>query len=101
MDCFNGQSDQYSEQTSSEGPVLEEFIPIKPDSSTNDDDVDGQQKQHLSHNSKIICNNETSSPFSRKSDWLTSAQLSIKTPDPPIEEVQINSTKYPTFFFSG
>ncbi|KAL7589508.1 hypothetical protein Lser_V15G37062 [Lactuca serriola] len=86
MDCFNGQSDQYSEQTSSEGPVLEEFIPIKPDSSTNDDDVDGQQKQYLSHNSKIICNNETSSPFSRKSDWLTSAQLSIKTPDPPIEE---------------
>ncbi|KAL4574564.1 hypothetical protein LXL04_021397 [Taraxacum kok-saghyz] len=87
MDCFNGEFDQYSEQTSSEGPVLEEFIPIKRASSTNDDDVDyGQQKQQLSHNSKIIYSIDKSSQISTKSDWLTSTQLSIKTPDPHIEQ---------------
>ncbi|KAI3516765.1 hypothetical protein L1887_15777 [Cichorium endivia] len=88
MDCFNGQSDQHSEQTSNDGPVLEEFIPIKRTSSTNNDDGDGQeqQKRQLSHNSKIICTKDKSSLFSTKPDWLTSTQLSIKAPDPRIEE---------------
>lgn len=87
-DCFNGQSDQYSDQTSSEGPVLEEFIPMKRNLFTNEDDGDGQQqqKQQLSHKSKNICSQDKSSSISFKSDWLTSAQLSIQSPDPPIEE---------------
>ncbi|KAI3733997.1 hypothetical protein L6452_13457 [Arctium lappa] len=88
-DCFNGQSDQYSDQTSSEGPVLEEFIPMKPNLFTNEDDHDGQeqQNQQKSHKHNNICSQDkSSSPFSLKPDWLTSAQLSIQSPDPPMEE---------------
>ncbi|KAJ9554097.1 hypothetical protein OSB04_018142 [Centaurea solstitialis] len=86
-DCFNGQSDRYSEQTSSEGPVLEEFMPMKRYLFTNEDDHgDGKQqqkKQQLSYESKKICSQDKSS---LKPDWLTSAHLSIQSPDPPIEE---------------
>ncbi|KAF5794132.1 putative transcription factor MYB-HB-like family [Helianthus annuus] len=74
---FNGQSDHYfCDQTSSEYPVLEEFIPMKSTSSTNEDiDDQEQQKQQLS--------NEL---FTGSKDWLASAQLSIQAPDPIYEE---------------
>ncbi|KAJ0900511.1 putative transcription factor MYB-HB-like family [Helianthus annuus] len=74
---FNGQSDHYfSDQTSSEYPVLEEFIPMKSTSSTNEDINDQeQQKQQIS--------NEL---FTGSKDWLASAQLSIQVPDPIYEE---------------
>ncbi|KAL9993714.1 putative transcription factor MYB-HB-like family [Helianthus debilis subsp. tardiflorus] len=74
---FNGLSDHYfCDQTSSEYPVLEEFIPMKSTSSTNEDINDQeQQKQQLS--------NEL---FAGSKDWLASAQLSIQTPDPTYEE---------------
>lgn len=67
-----------------QGPVLEEFIPIKPTSSRNEDD---NEKKHISKKSNIICSKDNSCSFSMKSDWLTSAQLSIQESNPPIEEV--------------
>ncbi|KAJ0725146.1 putative transcription factor MYB-HB-like family [Helianthus annuus] len=73
---INEYLDGQSDQTTNECPVLEEFIPMKSTSSTNEDVDDLQQKQHSSHKSKIICSK----------DWLASAQLSIQTPDPPLEE---------------
>ncbi|KAL8224348.1 hypothetical protein R6Q57_019823 [Mikania cordata] len=70
---------QFDDQTSSDCPVLEEFIPMKSTSSANEDvDDQLQQKQQLSCKSKIICSK----------DWLASAQLSIQTPDPYLEVVK-------------
>lgn len=66
-----------------QGPVLEEFIPIKPTSSRNEDD---NEKKQISKKSNIICSKDNSCSFSMKSDWLTSAQLSIQESNPPIEE---------------
>ncbi|XP_076914421.1 transcription factor HRS1-like [Bidens hawaiensis] len=70
----NGQSmfDQYSDQTSSEFPVLEEFIPMKSTSSTHEDIIFDE----LSHKSK----------FKGSKDWLASAQLSIQVTSPTIDE---------------
>ncbi|KAK9074481.1 hypothetical protein SSX86_007079 [Deinandra increscens subsp. villosa] len=69
-DYINGQLSECCEQTSSDGPILEEFIPIKRTSSA---DEDGEEHQQLNHKPIII---------SKKSDWLKSAQLSIQSPDP-------------------
>ncbi|CAI9263969.1 unnamed protein product [Lactuca saligna] len=80
-DYFNGQS-ECSEQTSSEGPILEEFIPMKRTSSAHDEDDQQQQQQQFSHKPKVISTKDKSSFPSKKSDWLRSAQLSIQTPDP-------------------
>ncbi|KAI3817166.1 hypothetical protein L1987_10955 [Smallanthus sonchifolius] len=72
-ESFDGQSDQYSDdQTSSEGPVLEEFIPFKLSTPSTDEDIDDQQQQKQQ--------------LSGSKDWLASAQLSIQAPDPIIEE---------------
>ncbi|KAI3730561.1 hypothetical protein L1987_61732 [Smallanthus sonchifolius] len=71
-ESFDGQSDQYSDQTSSEGPVLEEFIPIKLSSPFTNEDIDDQQQQKQE--------------LTGSKDWLASAQLSIQAPDPIIEE---------------
>lgn len=85
-DYFNGQS-ECSEQTSSEGPILEEFIPMKRTSSGDEDDQEQQhqqQQQNLNHKPKSTTTStkDKSSFPSKKSDWLRSAQLSIQTPDP-------------------
>ncbi|KAK9063753.1 hypothetical protein SSX86_017625 [Deinandra increscens subsp. villosa] len=72
-ECFDGQSDH--ENTSSECPVLEEFIPMK--SSANNDQDLHQPKQQLSGSK----------------DWLASAQLSIQAPDPPIQIQENLSSK--------
>ncbi|KAE9595736.1 hypothetical protein Lal_00030921 [Lupinus albus] len=73
---LNGQL-ECSEQTSTEeGPVFEEFMPIKKRSSPDyddDDDGDDNDEQH-SHKHKILKD-------STKSDWLRSVQL--WNPDPP------------------
>ncbi|CAI9779259.1 unnamed protein product [Fraxinus pennsylvanica] len=74
----DGQSEN-SEQISSEGPILEEFIAIKKVSSSSDDDE--QSKKPSEKNSKN--NNEKSS---KKSDWLRSVGLWNQTPDPTSEE---------------
>lgn len=78
---FHGQS-ECSEQTSTDGPVLEEFIPLKRSSSSDED-------EHQSHNTKRkdrveVKNNDKAS--SKKSDWLRSVQLWNQTPDPPAKE---------------
>ncbi|KAI4357854.1 hypothetical protein L6164_001777 [Bauhinia variegata] len=75
---LNGQS-ECSEQTSTEGPVLEEFIPIKKRASP-DCDEDDEDEQH-SHKSKIPKDQNTDK---KKSDWLRSVQL--WNPDPPAKE---------------
>lgn len=82
-DYFNGQS-ECSEQTSSEGPILEEFIPMKRTSSAHDEEDQQQQQQQFNHKPKVISTKDKSSFPSKKSDWLRSAQLSIQTPDPVV-----------------
>lgn len=60
---------QCSEQTTSdEGPVLEEFIPLKKSSCDEDD----EQMSHESQDDKL----------SKKSEWLRSVQLWNQSPDP-------------------
>ncbi|KAI3731627.1 hypothetical protein L1987_62816 [Smallanthus sonchifolius] len=86
-DYFNGQS-ECSEQTSSDGPVLEEFIPMKTTLSANEDEYEEdeeheQQQKQLNHKPKIVSSKlDKLSSFSKKSDWLRSVQLSIQTLDP-------------------
>ncbi|CAA3002610.1 transcription factor HHO3-like [Olea europaea subsp. europaea] len=75
----DGQS-ECSEQISSEGPILEEFIPVKRVSSNSDNDEE-QSKKPSDKNSKN--NNEK---FSKKSDWLRSVGLWNQTPDPNPKE---------------
>ncbi|GAA0169578.1 DNA-binding transcription factor [Lithospermum erythrorhizon] len=80
---FHGQS-ECSEQTSSEGPVLEEFIPIKR---LYCDDEDQLCKKPKSNNNEIgSMNNDNKA--SKNSDWLRSAQLWNQSPDPTPKEVQ-------------
>ena len=82
LGVFRGQF-KCSKQTSSEGPVLEEFIPIKRASSSEED-----EHNHKSRKSKTVSNDSKSSEkLSTKSDWLRSVQLWNQTPDPSIKEV--------------
>ncbi|GAA0171155.1 DNA-binding transcription factor [Lithospermum erythrorhizon] len=89
---FNGTS-ECSEQTSSEGPVLEEFIPIKR-SSTSSDDEDQLSKRIKNNSTEIDSNiNECvkdtkniDNKASKKSDWLRSVQLWNQSPDPTPKE---------------
>lgn len=91
---FHGQS-ECSEQTTSveEGPVLEEFIPIKKRASPycdDDDEDDDEDDEHHSHNKpkKILKDDDDNdNNTKRKSDWLRSVQL--WNPDPPNKEVYI------------
>ncbi|XP_057810131.1 transcription factor HHO2-like [Salvia miltiorrhiza] len=72
---LNGQS-ECSEQTSSDAPVLEEFIPLKRAS-----DGEEQESKKPEHDSTInIAKN------CQKSDWLRSVQLWNQTPDLPSNE---------------
>ncbi|KAK1425632.1 hypothetical protein QVD17_20987 [Tagetes erecta] len=97
-DYNNGQS-ECSEQTSTDGPVLEEFIPMKRTLSTDEHE---QEQQQLNDKPKIVSSkfDKLSSSSSKKSDWLRHAQLSIQTPDPleispkrvPVVEVKSNGS---------
>lgn len=85
---FNGQS-ECTEQTSSESPVFEEFIPIKRASSCNDEDDEEQ-----SHKSKSNGDTDKNSEkLGKKSDWLRSVQLWNQTSDQPIKEVPLKRKK--------
>ncbi|CAJ2629490.1 two-component response regulator ARR2 [Trifolium pratense] len=81
---LNGQQSECSEQTTStDGPVLEEFIPIKKRASPYCEqvyDVDDEEddEQHSHHKQQKI------SMDKKKSDWLRSVQL--WNPDPPSHE---------------
>lgn len=102
-DNGNGQS-ECSEQTSTEGtPVLEEFIPMKRPS-TSEDDEDEEEEQHSHKQTKMDKESNwskeksSSADSKRKSDWLKSAQLWNQTPDPPAKEViylQHSCKKFP------
>jgi hypothetical protein len=83
---LNGQQSECSEQTTStDGPVLEEFIPIKKRASPyceqvyDDDNDEEDDEQHSHHKQQKI------SMDKKKSDWLRSVQL--WNPDPPSHEV--------------
>ncbi|KAK4423601.1 Transcription factor HHO3 [Sesamum alatum] len=83
---LHGQS-ECSEQTSSDVPVFEEFIPIKRASSHSDDEE--QESKKPKNDSNVIsdkdgknCNDKNS----KKSDWLRSVQLWNQTSDPPPTE---------------
>ncbi|KAH6763000.1 hypothetical protein C2S52_020433 [Perilla frutescens var. hirtella] len=67
-----------SEQTSSDAPVLEEFIPLKRASSQNDGEEQESKKPSIESNSSI----EKDGKSCKKSDWLRSVQLWNQTPDP-------------------
>ncbi|CAI9756095.1 unnamed protein product [Fraxinus pennsylvanica] len=77
---LHGQS-ECSEQTSTEGPVLEEFIPIK----RNSDDEERQSKKPKD-NTSVKDSINGSEKSSKKSDWLRSVQLWNQTPDLPRKE---------------
>ncbi|KAA8532737.1 hypothetical protein F0562_032770 [Nyssa sinensis] len=66
-----------SECTSSDGPVLEEFMPIKKTPSPEDEQQSHKPKNNSSKNNDKL---------SKKSDWLRSVQLWNQTPDEPIKE---------------
>ncbi|GLT91762.1 hypothetical protein SLE2022_096350 [Rubroshorea leprosula] len=71
----HGGQSECSEQTSSDGPVLEEFIPIKKGSSSEED----EQESHKPDNNIKEKNGDK-----KKSDWLRSVQLwNNQSPDPP------------------
>ena len=67
---LSGVSSESSEHTSSDGPVLAEFIPIKKDSG---DPNFEQSKPYINEVGPL--------------DWLKSAQLWNQTSDPPVVEV--------------
>ncbi|XP_035840427.1 transcription factor HHO3 [Helianthus annuus] len=78
---YNNGQDECFEQSSSLGPVLEEFIPIKRINEDEDEEEDEQQLNQLNNKSKVISSKSDKSS-SKKSDWLRHAQLSIQSPDP-------------------
>ncbi|KAL8140112.1 hypothetical protein V2J09_006133 [Rumex salicifolius] len=70
-----------SEQTTSDGLVFEEFIPIK-NSPARDARDEGEEED----NNELESHKNTSIDVSKKSDWLRSAQLWNQSPDPPTKE---------------
>ncbi|CAI0459032.1 unnamed protein product [Linum tenue] len=114
-----GQSDCSEHTSSGGGPVLEEFIPIKPqhNSSCNDDDEEEEEEnenenhRHTNHHNEDddhrgsggdgerslkrnrSQNEETednkSSSSNKKSDWLRSVQLWNQSPDPPLPNEEV------------
>ncbi|MCD7472529.1 hypothetical protein HAX54_013787 [Datura stramonium] len=93
---LNAPSDECSddEHTSSDVPILEEFIPLKRTFSHEDEEEEDEDDGSESHKSKTYNNNNTSNSTSskdtknKKSDWLRSVQLWNQTSDPtPKEEL--------------
>ena len=83
---MHGESD-FSEQTSSGGPLLEEFIPIKRTHSYDgNDDYQEQQSQNNSERNKTSISS-SNNDHNKKSDWLRSVQLWNLFPDPPQKQV--------------
>ncbi|WOH13381.1 hypothetical protein DCAR_0832891 [Daucus carota subsp. sativus] len=74
------QLSECTEQASSEGPVLEEFMPIKRAASSNED----EQEPHFKKAKNVMTDNNRSEKSLKKSDWLRSVQLWNQTPDSPI-----------------
>lgn len=62
------QQQEWSEEISSEGPILEEFIPLRPSCSSS--------------NEENINRTGNSNGFDKIPDWLRSVQLWNQQPDP-------------------
>ncbi|KAF5751942.1 transcription factor GLK2 [Tripterygium wilfordii] len=75
-ECVPGQSECSEQTTSSNGPVLEEFIPIKRASSSSVNDDEEQSRNE----------GKSSTSDKKKSDWLRSVQLWSQSPDPSSKE---------------
>ncbi|KAF8033111.1 hypothetical protein BT93_D1878 [Corymbia citriodora subsp. variegata] len=75
---MQGGQSQCSDQTSTDGPVLAEFIPIKRNCSASDDDEEEVDEQHSHEKPK-----SDSAADKKKSDWLRSAQLWNQTTSGP------------------
>uniref|UniRef100_A0A7N0T5X7 HTH myb-type domain-containing protein n=1 Tax=Kalanchoe fedtschenkoi TaxID=63787 RepID=A0A7N0T5X7_KALFE len=90
-ECFHvRQQSECSEQTSSHGPVLEEFIPIKRAASCSSEDV-GEEEEDES-------GEKSGDKSGKKSDWLRSVQLWNQSPDPaPVCEVKKNGGAFRPF----
>lgn len=88
-DYMQGQS-ECSEQTSSDGPVLEEFIPIKRSSDCSEEDDEQESRKSKDHDTNTKEKNVAAAD-KKKSDWLRSVQLwnNNQSPDPPLQEVTI------------
>ncbi|KAB2624318.1 hypothetical protein D8674_015978 [Pyrus ussuriensis x Pyrus communis] len=81
-DYMHGQS-ECSQQTSSEGHVFEEFIPLKRTSSSDTEDDEVHESQEAKDNEK---DDKIAGGDKKKSDWLRSVQLWNTTPDAPLKE---------------
>ncbi|KAG8366574.1 hypothetical protein BUALT_Bualt17G0094100 [Buddleja alternifolia] len=95
---LHGQSECNSEQTSSDVPVLEEFIPIKRASSESDGEEQEsckKPKNDTNYANKSDVNIIANDKNSKKSDWLRSAQLWNQSPDPPSKEDLDNKVVVP------
>ncbi|KAK6134041.1 hypothetical protein DH2020_032220 [Rehmannia glutinosa] len=82
-------SSESCEQTSSDAPVFEEFMPMKRASSHSNSDGEQEQESKKAKNENITCNkdeNNCNDKNSKKSDWLRSVQLWNQTPDPPSKD---------------
>ncbi|KAI4339441.1 hypothetical protein MLD38_024386 [Melastoma candidum] len=88
-DFLHGGHSKCSEQTSTQGPVLEEFIPIKRPCSGSDDNDDDDDDAEIDsgRQSSEVNGTLSSNDNKKKSDWLRSAQLwNQTTPDPSPED---------------
>ncbi|KAL9225782.1 hypothetical protein vseg_001669 [Gypsophila vaccaria] len=96
-ECLNGHSECSEQTTSGDGPILEEFIPLKRNHNFND--VEDQHEcnkpqiniitSNISNNININ-NNEKSG---KKSDWLRSVQLWNQSPDLSTDQFQDHQPK--------
>jgi len=83
---LNGQS-ECSEQTSTdEGPVFEEFIPIKKRASQDSEEKEEENEDEHEHEQHSHQHKKSTSD-KKKSDWLRSVQLWNPNP-PPTKEVK-------------
>ncbi|KAL8105966.1 transcription factor HHO2-like [Apium graveolens] len=72
------QLSECTEQASSEGPILEEFMPMKRAASSKEDEQHSKKARDV-----ISTDNNQSEKLSKKSDWLRSVQLWNQAPDSP------------------
>ncbi|CAN4124765.1 unnamed protein product [Withania somnifera] len=88
---LNAQSEECSddEHTSSDVPILEEFIPLKRTFSHEDEDDENESHRSKHNNNDITSNSNISKDTkNKKSDWLRSVQLWNQPSDPtPKEEL--------------
>ncbi|GAB2280101.1 transcription factor, variant 2 [Dionaea muscipula] len=98
-ECPNvGQSEYSGQTTTSDGPILEEFIPVKRTcSSSNDEDHVEEEAvvvvEELELESQLQRPKISRCRNSNKSDWLRSVQLWNHTPDPPPTTTTTTTTK--------